>query len=29
MAMREGGVPQKDIDIMVRTNPAMLMGLEA
>jgi hypothetical protein len=28
-AMREGGVPQKDIDMMVRANPAKLVGLTA
>ncbi len=28
-AMRESGVPQKDIDMMVRANPAKLAGLSA
>ena len=28
-ALLGGGVPQKDIDMMIRTNPVMLMGLEA
>ena len=28
-AMLQGGVPQKDVDIMVRSNPAKLLGLNA
>lgn len=29
MALRTGGVPPQDVDSMVRTNPARLMGLDA